>query len=560
MDTLTFVSGSAALIIEYEVTELLASTYDVDTQIQKLEYATKIFINDKKQASFRPLLQSILQKLGNFSILNRDIRTDMKDIFYSYSPVTTKIHKTRNRDKRFLTNVYVWIIDLFNLNEGDEPSYSEHTSAAEQTLIHVKRQEFYQKHNEAMLDILVPAHATQVSLLQLLFQTNTLDTIIVNFSTFLNKIRNMMNSLLQDRVTHDLISTTDFYAMLLHIAQQAENKGLTFYHPLEKQNLAYFYQIAEAKAEFVSDTLLRVAILIPMIQQNTTYQLIAITKIPTFINNTANTISHNFIGTHFIHNDEFYVVFDDQQINACKLQTPRLCPLPRALFHKTIPSCELALFTNNEPMINLQCEITIRFSSPPFFNKISQPANEWTFSVSKPMEFIPQCISSDLQNQKTIILEGSGMIKLPPGCTFKSAHVHLHTHDIIMHNITTHPNIYFTPIFFSSDLTNKIEQQISALTDHLHIQLQNLSSTYGMPESIDLKSLIDLINEERRMAASKRYNRPWHQRLTDAAIGALETIAYSLSICAAALLFLRFSLWGCIMCIKARRQSPPRAI
>lgn len=560
VDTVQFISGSAVLVEEYELTSLLTTTHEIDTQIKQLEAMTTNLLKNRTSGEYRALFKSVLIKIANFSTYNQAIRNDMQDIFQSYSPITTRVKINRTRNKRFLNSVYAWLITLFSLNQGDEASDSEHTTAAEQTLIHLKKQELYQQHTDSMMNIVIPYHAKKLSIIQLLFQINTIDITLVNLSTYLNKIRNMMNSLLQSRATHDLISTTDFYDMLLHLEGQAKKKGLAYYHTLEKHNLAYFYQIATAKAEFVSETILRVAILVPLVKQFDTFQLTKITKIPSFFNNTSSALTYNFLGKYLIHNKDFYAIFNEVELSACKLQSPLLCSLPKALLRQNMSSCELALFKQDEKLIKTKCEIVIHFSSPPFFVRLSQVTNEWAYSVPKPMEFIPDCLSSiEIPNTK-IILENSGIFQLPIGCTFKNVHVHLHVHDVFTHTHSSDLSMPFTPINFPVTMAFEIEQQINELTENFKIEIQNLSSTYGMPESIDLNSLIELIKEERTKAAAKRYSKPWHQRLTDSLIAAFETIAYSISICAATALFLRLSLYGCIECIKARRRLPPHAI
>jgi hypothetical protein len=559
---IVFEAGFAVLVVDYDVSNFAQTTADIRTYLTHVNTAiAKYQQHVLKNKDLIPFFHSLTQKTMYMMSQNSKIRNDISDILVSYSPVITNVTVSGPlRNKRFIFPALLldWIIKVFDLNEGTDPSNSEHTTAAEQTLIHMKRMEFYQKHFLEIQSLMVPLHIAELHLLQFIYQLNNIEVALVSLYTHLNKLRAMINTIAQNKVTHDLISVSLFFDMLLDMQTLALRKNLQFYHTLSKNNLASFYQIAVPRAEYINDTILRVAIMIPLVSINTTYQTTQLLKIPTFLSNSTTSATYNYEGKYLISNNLTFVIYSDEKLAACRFNSPRLCP--RCNARKTIqyPTCEMALFLQNENFIAEQCQIIINFNTPPFFKLISPLTNTWAYSVSHPLEFMTKCFDINTPIMHAIVLEHSGIFSLPAGCHFISTHIHLYSHNIITKHVSSRSDNFVTPIYFYASFGHIIEQQLLNATENLNLNLQNLSTTYGLSEEIDLTSLIELLEEERKIAAAKHFNKPWYQRFTDTLATILETISYAIIYSIASLLALTLC-WRCLLYVLKKRRSRTQA-
>lgn len=309
---------------------------------------------------------------------------------------------------------------------------------------------------------------------------------------FMNSQKIYLNaiSLRQNNMNNpNIIPPKLFYNELKKIHAQITAKELDLPLPITYSNLALFYQISTVESVLIKNQLI-ISFTLPLVNTKK-YILYKSTSLPTRIkNNLFNFITphHEFVALD--HVKDKYIPITNEELKQCSQITDidLICketfPIMSAIGTKI---CEINLLRMDK--VSDECNNRITNISTELWIKLRQP-NSYIF-VFPSKQFV--YIACPLKNYDQF-LEGTGIIRMEPGCSIKTYNLILHA----FQTITTVNYRSFTPVVLMDTNITQIVEQISLIKDFEipNIVYPNIVN-YGEQETLD--SISFSINKIKQM-------------------------------------------------------------
>lgn len=550
----TFMEGSAILVVDYNASNIITTAHDIAAAINhsQIVIAKYIEANQRPNQYLFPMIRLLQNRLELLERRNDALLYEIEQTLLSFSSFQTSHgHDKRSAVGGLIIGISTYLI-LNHFFSQDKPTLPG-SPTLQNTIMQYKRMYIDQEHDELVLQILAPVQSTHLTLSQFMYQELSLENSYNTLLGTFNKLQHMLNSILIGRLTHDLIGVHEYYDLLVALKVDIINHGLDFYYPLRVDSLAMFYKNAQTRAEYMGNNILRVAIILPLIRPSRQFSLHQIIQLPNFLYQTNTSVSHQVQGNYIAINSEQYIILQETQLVNCLYDNPKLCPLTSPIQYFSVPSCEKALFFNDDTEIEEQCVTKVQLNTPPYFAKIPNRENEWAYSVPWSMQFKAECLPAPDSDQH-ITLTGSGLFSLPHNCSLINSYFNLRVHQKFeLTDITSNLKILINPVVLNMSLAEQVEQNISEIFKNKEKKILELKKEVGLPKEINLQDYLTLLKEGDN---NQQSHKSWYHHIIDSVLSAVEYILYLLAVLAATFLSLQLLWWLFIWYIKKESSRP----
>lgn len=228
-----------------------------------------------------------------------------------------------------------------------------------------------------------------------------------------------------------IIPPATFTVELAFIRQQIAGAELDLPLSIDKENMAYFYQIASTRSRIVNDQLL-VSMSIPLLGLKQ-YDLIKLTSVPHLL---PNGLYNFIISKHeYVAMDAFretYVSLSNKELENChdlreiSVRDELICMQTSPVFDvsSSRDDCGITLLTKDYKPTN--CDVRISNISQELWIKMRQPNTFFTVFPQKKVLYV-KCSNTHTMEEQ---VEGTGIITMKQDCQIKTNEILLQAHNV----------------------------------------------------------------------------------------------------------------------------------
>lgn len=289
-------------------------------------------------------------------------------------------------------------------------------------------------------------------------------------------------------------------ALFMHelekIREIISGKELDLPLPINKDTIAYFYQISTTRSRILGDQLL-VSMSIPIVGLHE-FELLKVTSFPHKLHNEL----YNFIlpAHEYIAIDNFrekFISFSNQELENChdlrqqssKAELICLQLSPTIDITSSRDDCAITILTKNSQPQN--CDIRISNMTSEVWLKLRQP-NAWLTVFPKRQLIYIRC-----NNLPTVekLIEGSGIFTIQPDCQIKTNHILIQGHNTYQSELYPEVRPLLTYNFNFNDTLDKL-----TFTHQTEINKVDSPNVISFGEIDKLKKLSTSITDLQRLA------------------------------------------------------------